>query len=673
MIHVAWACASLLVAQIGDPSPSSQDHKTYQALKHKAGKDPQAQVKLALWCEAHGLDAERIKHLAQAVLADPRNVTARGLLGLVGFGGRWESPEDVRKRLSEDEDRTARLAQYERRRARLIERERDLRKVLQRHEELGPPEAAYVARIRTNRELAQAHSNLGMWCERNALKPEAVAHFTTAVHLDPYRDATWRHLGYVRRDGRWRSPEQAAADERDEREQRQANHRWEPLLKKWKNGLTDPSALRRAEVTEQLRAVTDPRTVPAIRKVFSITGPEAEQLELLQLLGQIDDPRSSRALADLAVLTPRMPVRQAAIAVLRNRPPRDYAGALVAMIQGKVSHQIVPIAEPGASGALILDTPRIHMVLTYDTPAVFQPAATFRGYAGYDVNGLPVIAQGRDLDRMKWDPNPASVAATLRLIEARTAALIAEANLKADSVRERMAADLNEVELANEQAAANNSRIAPVLQLAAGAPSNLGDDETAWNTWWYDSLGYSYQPPPQVTIVQNASPPQLPPPYITTCFVAGTPVHTLNGPRPIEAIQVGDQVLSQDAATGALSFQSVVFLHHNPPGKTLRVVLSNGESLVCSVYHRFWRAGLGWAMARELKSDETLRILGGLVRVAAVEPDSNQPLYNLDVAGSHSFFAGTSNVLVHDNTLPDHRLMPFDALPVVDRVDRRTE
>jgi pretoxin HINT domain-containing protein len=233
-------------------------------------------------------------------------------------------------------------------------------------------------------------------------------------------------------------------------------------------------------------------------------------------------------------------------------------------------------------------------------------------------------------------------------------------------VQQRMAADLNQVEMANEQAEQNNTRIAPVLEVAAGAPSDLKNDEEAWHVWWYDTLGYSYQSPPQVTIVQNASPSQLPPPYITTCFVAGTPVRTLDGSRPIEAIQVGDQVLSQDATTGALGYQSVVFLHHNPPGKTLRVSLANGESLVCSVYHRFWRANVGWTMARELKPGDTLRNLGGLVCVAKVEPDSIQPLYNLDVSGPRSFFVGASNLLVHDNTLPDHRLKPFDALPVVE-------
>ena len=76
---------------------------------------------------------------------------------------------------------------------------------------------------------------------------------------------------------------------------------------------------------------------------------------------------------------------------------------------------------PGSTGGLILDTPRVRMVLTYDTPPVFLPAASFRGYVGYDANGLPVIAQGRELDRMSRDENPDSVAIKLREIEARTA------------------------------------------------------------------------------------------------------------------------------------------------------------------------------------------------------------------------------------------------------------
>jgi hypothetical protein len=663
MAHATALFMGLVIALVGDAPDSSQNARTYQALEAKAGRDSQAQVKLALWCEAHAMEAEKVKHLARAVLFHPANVTARGLLGLVAFGDRWESPAKIGDRLKADEQRAAKLEEYHARRARLAEKEDAIRKAEARYEDGGRPELASAVRLKGNHELAGGHASIGFWCDQNGLGPEETAHYTMAVHLDPSRDSSWRHLGFVKRDGRWVSAEQARSDDREEHAQRLANRHSEPLLKKWKKRLLDASSspASRAEAEEQLADVTDPRAVPSIVKVFSGAGSEAEQMLMIQLLDQIDDARSSKALADLAVSTRSEYVRRAATAVLKQRPRRDYAGPLVEMIRGKIRYTIEPVEGPSSTGTLILDTPRIRMILTYDAPPVFQPAATFRGYAGYDANGLPIIVQGKELERgVLLSPN------RLFEIELRTAGMIAAANIKAQVVQQRMVADLKEVELLNEQAEENNARIAPVLQVAADAPADLKDDEERWHVWWYDTLGYSYQSPPQVTVAQNASPSQLPPPYITTCFAAGTPIYTLEGHRNIEAIEVGDQVLSQDAATGGLSFQPVVFVHHNPPGKTLRVSLTSGESLVCSVYHRFWRANLGWAMARELKTGDTLRTVGGLIQVTHVEPDEIQPLYNLDVAGPRTFFAGKGSLLVHDNTLPDHRLKPFDALPVVE-------
>ncbi len=37
-----------------------------------------AHVRLALWCESHGFDAERMKHLAMAVLYDPSHALRAG-------------------------------------------------------------------------------------------------------------------------------------------------------------------------------------------------------------------------------------------------------------------------------------------------------------------------------------------------------------------------------------------------------------------------------------------------------------------------------------------------------------------------------------------------------------------------------------------------------------------
>src|SRR5262249_52108462 len=151
----------------------------------------------------------------------------------------------------------------------------------------------------------------------------------------------------------------------------------------------------------------------------------------------------------------------------------------VERIRGKIEYAIQPVDGPGSTGALVLDTPRVRMVLTYNTPPVFLPAWSFRGYVGYDANGLPVLAQGRELDQLNRDTNPFSVAMKVHEIEARTSALIAVANVKAEYVQQRIADDVRQVEMLNRQAEASNAQIIPVLQLAAGAPPDLKDDEEA--------------------------------------------------------------------------------------------------------------------------------------------------------------------------------------------------
>src|SRR5215212_1183926 len=88
----------LLGAGLLAAGPPSADLAAYEAARVNAGSDPAEHVKLAVWCEAHGLSAERVKHLALAVLIDPDHAAARGLLGLAAYRGGWHSPEAVAER-----------------------------------------------------------------------------------------------------------------------------------------------------------------------------------------------------------------------------------------------------------------------------------------------------------------------------------------------------------------------------------------------------------------------------------------------------------------------------------------------------------------------------------------------------------------------------------------------
>ena len=125
---------------------------------------------------------------------------------------------------------------------------------------------------------------------------------------------------------------------------------------------------------------------------------------------------------------------------------------------------------------------------------------------------------------------------------------------------------------------------------------------------------------------------------------------------------MGDQVLTQDVQTGALSYQPVLAVFHNRPGATLRIEL-DGESIVATTIHRFWKAGQGWVMARDLKPGDPLRTLDGTAKVRAVESDQVQPVFNLQVAEGGSFFVGAAGTLAHDNSLVEPVTAPFDAPP----------
>ena len=97
---------------------TAADRVAYEAAADKAGKNAAAHVQLALWCEAHGFTAERIKHLTVAVSLDPSNVLARGLLGLVAFQGKWAKPEQVEQEIQNDPKFQALFREYLDRRVR---------------------------------------------------------------------------------------------------------------------------------------------------------------------------------------------------------------------------------------------------------------------------------------------------------------------------------------------------------------------------------------------------------------------------------------------------------------------------------------------------------------------------------------------------------------------------
>jgi hypothetical protein len=198
----------------------------------------------------------------------------------------------------------------------------------------------------------------------------------------------------------------------------------------------------------------------------------------------------------------------------------------------------------------------------------------------------------------------------------------------------------------------------PIVESASG--QQLGAEPEKWKSWWTDKLGYALQasqPTTKPTFTDIVDAPSWS--ASLECFGEGTLVHATGGPKAIETVRVGDRVLSQNVSTGALTYQPVMVVHRNQNAATVRIGVA-GETIVATGIHRFWKAGKGWTMARDLKAGDRLRMLGSVVEVNSVVKDKAQTVYNLDVAENRDFFVGSQGLLVHDSNFVKPELEPFD-------------
>jgi tetratricopeptide (TPR) repeat protein len=624
---IVMCCA--LVADGPPASGSAADLAAYKAASAAAGDTADAHVQLALWCEAHGLTAERVKHLAAAVAAEPAHALARGLLGLVSYQGKWDRPEAVARQIEADPAYKASVREYLDRRVKA---------------EMTP-----AGQLR-----------LAAWCEQKGLMAQALAHYNEVIRLDPSREEVWRHLGYRKHGNQWLKAEEVAAREQEAVRQKLADKRWKPALSKLRDDLESTSQAKVARAQRRLAEVTDQRAVSMIWAHFVRGGAERE-ITAVKLLGQIDGSSAANCLAAMAVFSPHAEVRWQATATLARYDPRATVEALIDLLRKPFRYEIRPGNGPGSPGELFVEGEQYNIRRLYENqtavPALwggrlFSPSISFDPFRAESVPMArpgPAIAGLTPTIGMRPD---IGIAYQLQLQQQTAAGL-----------QRRLTADCRAVEAANAGINQLNGRALAVL--TAITAKDLGADPEPWKQWWTDRLGYAYQSsqseskPTYTTFVTEPLPAPL---THHSCFGAGTLVRTVDGPRTIESIEVGDRVLSQNTTTGSLEFRPVLAVYHNKPASTLRLS-SGGEPIVVTGIHRFWKAGKGWTMARELKAGDQLRMVGGVAKIQSIEPDAVQPVFNFEVAGDRDYFVGKAGMLVHDNSLVQPVLEPFDRQP----------
>jgi hypothetical protein len=498
----------------------------------------------------------------------------------------------------------------------------------------------YEERRGQTTDTAEGQLALADWCAKHQLTAQETAHLNRVLQLAPDQPVARQRLQFARVGNKWVQRQDLWQGLQQPRERADSLRKWQKKLRELVASLRRSSA---EQTAARLRRLQDEMTRDAIPAVEIGLGSESETAALagVELLGSLQSHEASSALTRLAVLSPWPTVRAAAARQLSTRSRDQYVPMLLAELSMPIESQAQTAV---VNGQLVYRHEFIRETHERRERAV--------------ADTVMLGAQTAN----PWNPNDPGGRARA-LADAQATAYAREwARLRQ-----------------NQQIESVNNRICEAL--GAATTQSLPADPQAWWSWWNaeNEVSLTGDKPDEVAYRQDVrtyypggpggygGPARSgggsgPPPGRNECFVAGTLVWTVAGPRAIEGIQVGDLVLSQELDTGELAYQPVLQTTRRTPEPLVKVhlVTRSAETLEGSGGHPLWVAGEGWVNLRQLKSGMVLHRIDGSTVISEVEETEAQPTYNLVVDRFHTYVVGEARVLCHDNTprRPTNALVP---------------
>jgi hypothetical protein len=565
-------------------------------------------VQGAIAAEARADRAEHDRLVAEALRVAPDFAPARWQAGQIRSDNQWVTIDAAVEKRAQDE---------------LLEQYHKLRSVYG--------------------DSPEGQLTLARWCQKHHLTAEATAHALRLLALRPddpellkMLDLTW-HKGQL-----ITNVELAQRKVRDENA-KQAMQHWRPLLAAIRSKLESKSAEEHDAGLAELKAIDDPAAIEALIAVFK--NRPSSLCEAIRVIGQIPGQVATDALLQQALLTKNEDVGLAACEQLKTRSVYGYVPKLLAALSTPLRAKL----------DVVRDDDGIHFRQTLEREG---QEATVAKTVDTEVGLLTL------------NPYMSNIIGETY----RDAVLDTQMTARATAKINRKLLDFNNAAYR-------------VLNHTVGTVA--ANDPQSWWKWWYEynvmstdkkpAYVDSYYNPVEVpfmpyspavssgyTVAANPlgpppSPPQplpMPPPPkgkhwdlgIQACFARGTKVWTSTGLVPIENVQVGDQVLSQDPLSGELAFKAVLdtTLGH----RDFLAVDAEGEQIVATGGHIFWVSGAGWRMTKELKVGDRLHTVTGWSEVQSIKPVDAAETHNLVVADFNTYFVGNARILTHDITLP---------------------
>jgi hypothetical protein len=490
------------------------------------------------------------------------------------------------------------------------------------------------------------HLVLARWCRQQGLDAQAKYHWYKVLQLDPQHAEAMHGLGVVWCHGTLMPRREFLRLRQDAKRARLALNSWSQKLERWAERIGRRESLPETaeEALRELRAVADPEAIAALEKVL-VQSDRDFALEAVAGIGRMPVQEATQALLRIAVLSPEEAVRTAATEQLRQRPLHDYAPLLLAGLE-----------KPLESWFRVSLSPAGHVTyrheLYHEGAAADTVLNATHSFVQFDVPGARTLIKSV-IYGDAFVPSSPGEERYKNMVKQHQARRAAHQYAAAVDAVER------QVKLANQRSELVNARIRFVLASTVG--QDMGPDPQTWWDWWqdYNEVCLAGEKPVYERYLTGYEETSLVPTVWMSCFPKGTKVWTQTGLTPIEQIQPGDLVLSQDVSTSELAYKPVLKTTVRPPCPALRLQIDH-ETITVTRGHPAWVTGIGWRMVKLLEEGQLIHGLHGSWPVWRIEEARDQEAHNLVVGDFSTYFVGEHGFLVHDNTYrrPTTALLP---------------